>query len=63
MSVGFMRFSGCIIMQRKVYIWKKKWLLCTFYAGSPTFDAFSVEKLRERVENLSDLRENLSVSF
>ena len=58
-----MRFSACIIMQRKsVYIEGMR-ILCIFYAERPVFDAFSGEKLRERFENLSQLLRNLSVSF
>ena len=45
-----------------VYI-EKKQLLCTFYAEKSILNAFSIEKHRERVENLSLMLRNLSVSF
>ena len=38
-------------------------VLCMFYAKMLVFDALSAEKLRERVENLSQPRQNLSLSF
>ena len=58
-----MRFSACIIMQRKsVYIEGMR-ILCIFYAERPIFDAFLYEKLWERFSNLSQLLRNLSVSF
>ena len=47
---------------QSVYIEGMKFL-CTSYAEGPVFDAFSVEKLRERFSNLSQSQHNLSVSF
>ena len=47
---------------QSVYIGEME-VLCTFYTETSLFDAFSVEKLRERFSNLSQSRHNLSVSF
>ena len=64
MSLGrfYAILSAYSYTPQSVYIGEME-VLCTFYTETSLFDAFSVEKLRERFSNLSQSRHNLSVSF